>query len=290
MLLKHIKNSLPALCLGLFLFLLSSCSSIISSTSNKLADNLSQTILNSDDPQTVADGAPAYLLLMDSFLIDSPDNISLLQSASTLYGSYASVFVTDPQRVSRMTKKSLIYAEQALCLSDKQWCKIRQLKFTDFSQRVEQIKQTTLQTWFIYGSAWAGWVKSNSSSISAIAELPKVSLIMEQIIKLDDTWKDGSVHLYLGVLKTLIPPAFGGKPEQARQHFEQAIKISQGKNLMMKVLFAENYARLIFNKELHDKLLNEVLQADPYYHNLTLMNVLAQKRAVELLASSNDYF
>lgn len=110
------------------LVLSTSCSSIISSTTKKLANNLSQTILNSDDLKTVADGAPAYLLLIDSFLVDSPDNIGLLQSAATLYGAYASVFVIDPQRAKRMSSRSLNYAEHALCLSDNDFCQLRKLK------------------------------------------------------------------------------------------------------------------------------------------------------------------
>ena len=60
------------------LLFLTACSSIVSSTASKMVDNLSYTILNSDDPKTVADGAPAYLLLMDSFLVESENDPELL--------------------------------------------------------------------------------------------------------------------------------------------------------------------------------------------------------------------
>ena len=59
---------------------------------------------------------------------------------------------------------------------------------------------------------------------------------------------------------------------------------------MAKVLYAEKYARLVFNQELHDQLLQDVIQSDPYFENFTLMNVLAQDKAQELLASSTEYF
>ncbi len=287
LLLKRFFSSILLICLFL---LVSACSSMVSSTTNKLAENLSHTILNSDDPQTVADGAPAYLLLMDSLLIDSADNPTLLQSSATLYSAYASVFVTDHERAARMSNKALGYAEQALCLTDKALCNIRQLDFTAFTQQVSQMQKNDLQPWFVLGSTWAGWIQSNSGSMSAIADLPKVNLIMERIIELDENWKNGSAHLYLGVLKTLIPPAFGGKPEQARQHFERAIELSNGHNLMVKVLFAETYARLVFNQTLHDELLNEVIQSDPYHYDLTLMNTLAKTKARVLLDSSIEYF
>lgn len=278
------------LLISFFLLLTTACSSMVSLTAGKMADNLSYTILNSDDAKTVADGAPAYLLLMDSFLVDTEQDPQLLQSAATLYGAYSSVFVTDPKRAIKMSSKALSYAEQALCLSDKKLCNIRNNDFEQFSQRVQLINKDTLHSWYIFAASWAGWIKANSGSMTAIAELPKVTLLMSRIVAIDERWQNGQVHLYLGVLKTLLPPALGGKPEQGRYHFEQAIKISHNKNLMAKVLFAEKYARLVFNQELHDQLLNDILEADPYIENLTLMNIIAQDKAQKLLASSQDYF
>ena len=290
MLTQHYQR-LNRLILILFILLTTACSSIISSTASNMAANLSYTILNSDDPQTVAEGAPAYLLLMDSFLIDSDNNIALLQSAATLYGAYASIFVTDDaQRSIKMSNKALSYAEQALCLDNKKVCHLRDMNFTEFSLLTDNINKNNSHSWYILGSSWAGWIKANSASMSAVAQLPKVTLIMSRILAVDENYQEGQVHLYLGVLKTLLPPALGGKPEIARQHFEQAIAISHNKNLMAKVLYAEKYCRLVFNQDLHDQLLNEVLQADPYSENLTLMNVLAQAHAQKLLDSSPEYF
>jgi hypothetical protein len=47
---------------------------------------------------------------------------------------------------------------------------------------------------------------------------------------------------------------------------------------------------LVFDKELHDRLLNEVVAADPVIEGMTLTNKIAQERARELLAGSDDYF
>ena len=43
-------------------------------------------------------------------------------------------------------------------------------------------------------------------------------------------------------------------------------------------------------KELHDRLLNEVLAAQASQPGYTLMNSLAQEQARELLASADEYF
>jgi hypothetical protein len=56
------------------------------------------------------------------------------------------------------------------------------------------------------------------------------------------------------------------------------------------VLYAQQYARLLFEQELHDRLLMEVLQANPKAEGLTLMNQLAKQQAEILLAESAEYF
>jgi hypothetical protein len=59
---------------------------------------------------------------------------------------------------------------------------------------------------------------------------------------------------------------------------------------MAKVLYARQYARLVFDRPLHDRLLNEVVAADPEAPGLTLGNTLAQEQALLLLASADEYF
>jgi hypothetical protein len=46
----------------------------------------------------------------------------------------------------------------------------------------------------------------------------------------------------------------------------------------------------MFEQELHDDLLQQVIDADPYAEGLTLINRLAQRQADRLLAESADYF
>ena len=47
---------------------------------------------------------------------------------------------------------------------------------------------------------------------------------------------------------------------------------------------------LLYDRELHDRLLGEVLSADPYVDGLTLGNVLAKEQAAQMLAEADDYF
>jgi hypothetical protein len=59
---------------------------------------------------------------------------------------------------------------------------------------------------------------------------------------------------------------------------------------MAKVLFARHYSRLMFDRKLHDRLLQDVLSADSVESGLTLRNTIAKEEARRLLATSAEYF
>ena len=274
----------------LMLPLLTSCASLVSSATSRMADNISLAILNQDDPATVRDGAPAYLLMIDGLIEGDPKNTSLLLTGARLYGSYSSAFIEDETRAQRLAGKSLLYARTALCLENAELCEASGDKLDQFKQALGQTDKSELPTLFGFGAAWATWVQMNAEDWNAVADLSKVEALFERCIDLDETYDGGGAHLYLGVIKSLLPAAVGGKPEIARQHFERAIEISAGANLMIKVLMARHYARNVFDQALHDSLLTSVIAADAEHSGYTLINSLAKLEADQLLAESADFF
>jgi len=261
-----------------------------STAMRNMADGLAMAIANQNDLATVRDGEPAYLLLIDGFIIKDPDNKDLLLAGARLYDTYAGIFVEDKQRAARLSVKAHNYARRALCQEHTEVCQHDKGSFDDFAREIVKVESNNLSLLYGYATAWVGWIQAHSDDFRAIADLPKVELAFEQITKFDERYERGQVQLYLGVLRTLRPPALGGKPEVGRKHFEQAIEYSDGRNLYVKVEYARRYARLMFDQELHDTLLNEVLAANPEEKGLTLNNMLAQQQAQELLDSSTAYF
>jgi len=274
----------------LCVLLLSGCSYFISSATVDMTENLSQAILNNNDLATVEAGGPAYLLMVDSLLYRDPDNESLLRSAADVYTAYTDVFVKDKDRAKKLTDKALDYALRAMCIRRPDTCSFRQSSFQEFKNTLSTLSVKDVPDLFTLGSAWSAWIQTHREDWDAVAEIPRVEAIMERVVELDDAYQDGAAHLYLGVLATLLPPALGGKPDVGKQHFERALEISKNKNLMVKVLYARHYARLVFDKKLHDRLLNAVLKANPDVPGYTLGNTLAQQQAKELLKSGEDYF
>ncbi len=266
------------------------CASFATSATSKLADNLSNAILNQNDPETVEAGMPAYLLLVDSTIEGDPRNERALLAGSTLYGAYASAFVKDPERARRLARKARDYADRALCVRDPRLCNVMERPYDEFAAAIANLKVGDVPSLYTAGTAWAGWIQANSSDWNAIANLAKVKVMMTRVVELDETHSHGEAHLYLGVFATLLPPALGGKPEEGRAHFERAIEISAGRDLIAKVEYARRYARVVYDRPLHDRLLREVLEADAAAPGLTLSNVLAKRQARELLATADSYF
>jgi hypothetical protein len=272
------------------LSLLGGCAGLVNKTTQRFSDNLRTAILNADDPATVRDGLPSYLLLLDAMIEGDPQNAGTLQSAAKLYGAYAGGFVTEPVRGKRLALRAFNYARRAVCARNAGLCAVLDQPFDPFAAEVAKVTIADIDVLYSLASAWAGRIQQDSDDWSAIADLPKVQLLTERVIALDPAYEGGEPHMVFGVLHSLRPASLGGKPELGKAEFEIAIAQSQGRNLMAKTLYAQYYARLVFDQELHDRLLNEVLAAPPEAPRLTLMNVLAQQRAKALLDSGKDYF
>jgi len=275
---------LAALCM------LPGCSSMMASAANGMAKDLSAAMLNHDDPELVASAIPAYLLMMDAMIQSHPKNASVLRSGAKLYGAYASLFVKDPRRSKRLARRAFDYSLRAFCIRFSQGCGVEKMVFDDFKAVIDKLGRDDVETLYALGSSWAGWIRANSDDWSAIAKLAQVKAVMQRVIELDESYDLGGAHMYLGVLGSLIPPASGGRPEEAKAHFERAVTIAKDKNLLPKVYYAQYYARLMFDRPLHDKLLNEVIIADPKVDGFVLINTMAQSRAIKLLREADEFF
>ena len=284
MTLVRVLPILLAVCLS------SGCASLVSNAASGFSENLTKAFLNHDDPETARAGMPSYMLLMDSFVEGSPDDPAMLGAAANLYASYGAVFTNDDVRASRLTRRARAYASTAMCNAYAEACGWDELMFEDFESSLGRVGVADADTLYTYGFTMLAYVRAHTSDFNALAELPQGEAILTRYLELAGEDANPATHTYLGVLKTLRPPAMGGKPDEARSHFEKAIELTGGRDLSAKVEFAKGYAKTMYDRELHDQLVTEVLQADPYADGFTLMNVLAQEEALELAAAANDYF
>ncbi len=274
----------------LLLMLLNGCANLAQQAGQRMATDLAAAMQDHPDPETVAEALPAYLLLMDAMARGQPESADTLFNASRLYATFAGSFVQEPQRAAVLAERARDYADRAMCLNWAAWCQRRPDQRQQLMAALEQLSNRQVEALYQTAVAWATWAQTHAEDWNAVAEIPLIRALFERVEQLDPKHDQGRLQLYLGVLDTLLPPAYGGKPERARARFEQAMAISQGRDLMVPVLYARHYARLIFDRELHDRLLRQALAAEPRQPGLTLSNLLAQKQARQLLRESEDFF
>ncbi|MCE2425164.1 MAG: hypothetical protein J4F45_08705 [Pseudomonadales bacterium] len=269
---------------------LSGCAALIGSVTGNIASDLSDAILDSDDPATVRDGAPAYLIMLDALLRRSGENADLLRAAASLNGAYATAFVADDSRRRGFATKAFEFALRATCLDIAWTCDVRTLSFAELERQTLTLRREDVPAAYALATAWAGWIQAHADDWNAVADLARVKPILQRVVELDEAHDHAGPRLYMGVFETLLPPSSGGRPEVGREHFERVLELTGGRHLMAKVFYAQSYARMVFDRELHDRLLTEVLSADPQAPGLTLMNTIAQEQARALMESSDDYF
>ena len=275
----------------LFLVVLSGCSPIVNNVTDNLANNLTAAVLNQTDPKIVREGAPAYLLLLDSFIEGSPANPNVLSAAADLYASYTGIFVEDDNRSKILSERALNYSKQALCLIYKSSCQWDSYSYDDYVSDLKNIKPKYSDFILTYSISSLVYIRAHSEDWNAIARLPHIEASLVHYLKISANKANlDSVYTYLGVLSTLRPPALGGDFEKGKMYFEKAIDFSGGENLNAKVEYAIGYARPLYDRELHDQLLNEVIASNPLKENYTLINVLAIKQAQNLIETADDYF
>ncbi len=264
------------------------CASLVDRATDRFASQLSAAVLDHDDPATVADGLPAFLLTMDAMNASPDAKAGSLCRAAELYSAYAGSFVTEPDRARRLAARAFGYAQRAACQSGESWCDVRALKF----EQIDALAAADHDPAHLncIGSAWAGYIQANADDWDAIAGIPKARRLMERVVEIDPAFGDGQPQMVLGVVNSLLPPAYGGKPDVAKDYFEQALAASKRQNQMVRVLYAKFYARRVFDQALHDQLLDAALAAPAKAPELTLINTLAQSQAQILKDSSKDYF
>lgn len=266
------------------------CAGLIASATDRFADSLTDAVLEQDDPALVRDGLPAYLLLLDSLILSDPDSAGILAAGAQMYAAYAVTFADDADRAKRLSQRGLDYGQRALCIRHQPACDWGGKDYDAFVAALAGVDRKQSDVLYAFTVSWLAWIRANADDWSALTDLPRVEAALRRLHEMDDDAYSGNVNLYLGVLNTLRPPALGGDPELGRQYFERALSITGERDLSIKVEFARGYARMVYDRELHDRLLQEVLAADPRSPSLTLLNVLAQEQARDLLASADDYF
>lgn len=138
---------------------------------------------------------------------------------------------------------------------------------------------------------WGSYINMDKESPLSIALFPKVEAMMARVLEIDPNYYYGGPHLFFGVAYATRPQMFGGNPAKAKKHFEAALAAYKRKFLMTQVMYATTYAVQTQDRELFEKLLNEVLATEPsVLPEQRLANEMAHLRAKWYLKNADQFF
>jgi tetratricopeptide (TPR) repeat protein len=276
------------LCAVAVLFLSSGCTSIIV---NPMLDPLTVSMQKQTDLELLQEGAPSLLLLLDGLIAGDPENEKLLMTATRLYGAYAKILYEKGQteRAANMSIKARDYGIDLINrLHGLENLNGMSLAEIDGALKKTDPDQVGYLFWGAYG--WAIWIQLQEGAPAAMADLPIVENIMLRVIELDESFYYGGAHIFLGAYYGSRPQTYGGKPDASRKHFERALEINKRQFLLTQVAYAETYARMMFDRELYLKLLNEVLEKPLTDTDMASSNKLAKVTAEKLLNQVDEFF
>ena len=270
---------------------ISGCSQIINSQLNNFADDLSDTIMNHEDPATIAAATPTLLVIVDSLASGNRASADMQLAAAEMYGAFSNAFIgDDPSRQKVLSRRGLDFAEKGSCNKHRRWCGVTRLSRDEFNDFVDSLGKKDVAVAYALASSWLGYIQAHSDDWGVVADLARAKTLLEFVVEYDETHDNAGGHLFLGAIATTLPPSMGGQPDVGKAHFERTLQLTEGRHLLAKVEYARRYARTMFDQELHNRLLNEVLEADIHEPGLTLMNAWAKQQAEKLLAEESDYF
>jgi hypothetical protein len=260
-------------------------------SAGSLLEEVAKASSRQSDLKVIREGMPAYLMLMDGMIEAWPENEQLLIAAAQGYSSFASAFIEeeDKEHAKALYGKARQYALRSL---ERRGLKDPiEIPLDDFKTQLKSFGKKDVPSIFWTATCWASWISLNLDSMEAMAQLPRVELMMKRVLQVDEGFYYGGPHLFMGILFASRPKSFGGDLKKSQDHFLRAFDLGKGKFLMAYVYYANFYARQAMDKGLFISTLQRVLETSlDVSPDLTLLNTVAKKRAKELLTHVEEYF
>ena len=282
------------------------------------------------DYELAARAIPGTLKTVEGFWNAKHESV-LVDILAEGYCQYGTAFVEDEWEVAtfakdldriaelnaRSTKMFVRCLNYALMMMPKRWATDLFKDTETVNKLVETLVPGKVNDRTRNGLMWAAYalgsiVNHNLNDVEVIAYLPTVKLLFQKLLALDakrklPVGKDGKVdcsknnaskcvymalpHIAMGMLYSATGKQLGGDDAKASEHFLTAIKITGGKMLLPKAMYAYRVGKITKNKELFRKTLLEVLSTSPaIWPEQRLANEVAHRRARRYLKNEKELF
>lgn len=251
-----------------------------------------QAFNEESDLQIAQEALAGNLKLIEALIKADPGNDRFLLFAAEGYNAYGLAFAEDDS-VERARMFYLRARDYALSILEKNQT------FKDALDKDDSTFRGALQTFskddvpaiFWTASNWFSYINISRTDIAALADISKATAMMEFVLKNDPAYYYGGAYLFLGAIEGSTPPMLGGKPEKAKEYFEQCLTLNGGRFLLADLYYAKTYAVQVQNQELFESLLKKIEDASiDVLPEARLPNAIAKQKAKLLRAHTDSLF
>ena len=275
-------------------------------SSSGLFDRAGPAIEQYWDYETVGKAMPANIIQLEGILRIVPDNEAVLIAAMAAYIGYGYGWIEDRIEVAdanddysegeHLRKRARIMYERAWDLGTH----LLRLKAAGFDQAFAQgpeglkewLEGNFTRTEDAKALLWVGQalglrIVMNMEDMDAIADLPMAKVLVRHSVSLDPNFLFMSGKMLLAVMAASeFPPNL----DAAEEMFDEILKGTERRNLMIQVNMARYYAVNLGDHQLFTALLEEVLDAGDVLPEARLSNRIARRRAQRYLDRIEYFF
>ena len=274
---------------------------------NSMADSLaksSDVYASDDDPELIRQALPFALKTIESLLVQAPKHEGLLVSAASGFTQYSYAFVqceadyienTDLAqatamrlRAGKLYRRAMDYGFQGLEVEHPGFRTDLQ-KDTSSALAKMQKKDVPLLYWTAVG--WGARISLAKEDSELTADLSLMEAMMRRALELDESFDAGAIHDFFLAYEGGKSASAGISLEQLQRHFDQAMRLSEGKRVTPLVIYAEVILVANQKRAEFEKMLNQALAFNSdSAPDQRLPNLVAQKRARWLLSQIDTLF
>jgi len=279
---------------------------------NKLGDALAESgtaYAKDDDPELIRGAVPFGLKLTESLLEQSPEHRGLLTAAASGFSQYAYAYVQedadeledrDPNaaaelrtRARKLYLRARGYALRGLAVGHPDFEESLRAGAGagGASSALRPMAVTDVPLLYWAAASWGGAISLSKDDPDMVADLGFVGAIAQRALDLDEGYDHGALHELMISYEGARSDAMGGSVARAREHFERAMTLSEGKRAAPLLDLAEAVSIRNQDRKEFVQLLARALAIDPDVRpEWRLFNLVMQRRARWLLARADLLF
>jgi len=216
------------------------------------------------------------------------DNVEILAHLTRAYYFYGDSYLRGNQDAYLDTmNRAVWWGERALMAASPEF-REKMANKGKFHEVIGVVGIEGLPAMYWYASALGKWARASGFGV-LVGQKDNIKATMTRALELDPEYYHGGPHRYFGAYYAVAPAFAGGDLTKSQEHYEKSLQIAPY-FLGTKVLMAENLATKLDDEDMFDRLLDEVVSADPATAPPEILAemLVEQEKARELQAQKEE--